>query len=134
MKQGFTLIELMVVVIIIGILSALAIPRLTQLSSKSKIAEISGMISTFEKLQASYYSEANVFGTWVQIGLNDPNLDSKFITYDSDLGANIFRATPTLVIGDCATTDPFSTQVNANGSVLRSPPANLACANYLPNF
>ncbi|GLI56267.1 prepilin-type N-terminal cleavage/methylation domain-containing protein [Propionigenium maris DSM 9537] len=40
MKKGFTLIELMVVISIIGILSAIAIPRFMNITKDAKIAQI----------------------------------------------------------------------------------------------
>jgi prepilin-type N-terminal cleavage/methylation domain-containing protein len=47
-KQGFTLIELMVVIVIIGVLASLAIPRFTEASLKAKVAEAPGVLKGFE--------------------------------------------------------------------------------------
>ena len=47
-KQGFTLIELMVVIVIIGVLASLAIPRFTEASAKAKMGEAPRIIASFE--------------------------------------------------------------------------------------
>ena len=61
-KGGFTLIELMIVVAIIGILAAIAIPNFLRFQLKAKTSEGKTNIAAIRTAEQSYYSE---FGTYI---------------------------------------------------------------------
>ncbi len=62
-KKGFTLIELMVVVAIIGILAAIAVPNFLKFQSKAKQSEAKNNLSAIFTSEISYFGEFNSFGT-----------------------------------------------------------------------
>jgi len=78
-KQGFTLIELMVVIVIIGVLASLAIPRFTDASIKAKVAEAPRVIASFESAYLAGVAEGNV--TKENLVFDPKNLGSKWFSY-----------------------------------------------------
>ncbi|QNH00610.1 pilin [Pseudomonas sediminis] len=59
MQKGFTLIELMIVVAIIGILAAIALPAYQDYTKRSKMAEVVGFMSSARIAVAETYSTTN---------------------------------------------------------------------------
>ena len=56
-QQGFTLVELIVVVVIIGILSSIAVPSFQNASKKARQRGVAAQISTYIKGAQAFYSE-----------------------------------------------------------------------------
>ena|SRR3990170_746932 len=61
-RKGFTLIELMIVVAIIGILAAIAIPNFLKFQAKSKMSEAKTNLGAIYTGQLSYFGEQNAYG------------------------------------------------------------------------
>ncbi|MHB1024875.1 MAG: type IV pilin protein [Desulfobacteria bacterium] len=66
-KKGFTLIELMIVVAIIGILAAIAIPNFLRFQAKSKQSEAKTNLGGIFTGQTAYLGEKDQYGTFAQI-------------------------------------------------------------------
>lgn len=94
MKKGFTLIEVLIVVFIIGILSALTINYFTEINESKKIEGLSETISAYleetktkaqsgengEQHGIKFYSQTYVIFSGASFSLNDP--DNKTINVD----------------------------------------------------
>jgi prepilin-type N-terminal cleavage/methylation domain-containing protein len=82
MKKGLTLIELMVVIVIMGVLASLAIPRFFGMTAKAKAAEMVIVLKSFEKLKGMYYELYGLESSSpAEIGFILPT-DSKYFNYD----------------------------------------------------
>ncbi len=72
-ERGFTLIELVVVLAILGILIALAVPRYLGARKKAYKAEADNVLQEAKTLEWAYYQQYNLFDTTGNnIGLQTP--------------------------------------------------------------
>lgn len=77
MKRGFTLVEIMVVVIIMGVLAAVGVPKLFGVIAKARASEVPVAAGTYVSLQNAYLHENNGIGSWKNIGYGAPGTDGR---------------------------------------------------------
>ena len=106
-KQGFTIIELMVVVVIMGVLAAIAVPKLFGMIDKAKASELSFSAGTYTKLQETYIYEQHKGGDWQAIGYKSPAGNASGIAntatfaYDADQGTYNWTAVSLVGLNKC---------------------------------
>jgi type IV pilus assembly protein PilA len=102
-QSGFTLIELMIVVAIIGILAAVAIPQYQNFTKKSKSSEAKVILDGIITAEAAYFAEQDVFALDLVGSLGDPASSAEYYTYAAaNTGSTSVTVTATPVVGNAA--------------------------------
>ena len=66
-RKGFTIIELLIVVVILGLLASIAIPKLAATKDKTKMASVKNDLRNTMTAQEAYFADYSTFGTLSQL-------------------------------------------------------------------
>ncbi len=130
LEAGFTLVELMIVVAIIGILATIAVPQYSKFQAKARQAEVKISLGAAQSIESTFAVENNSYtGCLGNIGFSREG--TKFY-YTLGFGTNVSGGS------NCGPAAPASAtlctyyqwQTDAAGAVT---PAGTACDPALPN-
>ena len=157
-EKGFSLVELMVVVAIIGILASIAMPKFRTFQAKARQVEAKGNLSQIYTLEEAYLAENDKYATVTTINgtgaggspttCNVPGAGNPIGFYVSDCSklrysyvwtavtTNTFTTTATsgagagnLIYPGCAIIDTWTVNQNNSLNVTAGRDASVACAN-----
>lgn len=119
-RRAFTLLELMVVVIIVGILAMIAMPQFFKAAEKARAAEGVNILGALRGAQLRYYSEnpKQAFTddlTELDVGFNDA--DYKFFTALRPFAAS--ATDPDAILGEIIRREiGYKLSIKVNGNIV----------------
>jgi prepilin-type N-terminal cleavage/methylation domain-containing protein len=121
-SKGFTLIELMIVVVIIGILAAIAIPKFGAASDRAKEKEADGILKQVYTLQSAYTAQHGVAATTVAelltVGFQAPtNTELKHYTWADNASVVVGACLAAKTATGTGTPSHSGRSINANGVI-----------------
>ena len=94
--KGFTLLELLIVVVILAILAGLALPQYLRTVARAKEAEGWTNLSTLRSAQTRYYAEYQAYqvtGGFGKLDVDIPAAAAGMFAYSAAVTGNTFTAT-----------------------------------------
>ena len=80
-KKGFTLLELIIVIIVIGILASIALPRYMRVAEKSRTAEAKSILSALRSAQIRYSAQYSNYTDTIGNLDVDVDEDGKYFSF-----------------------------------------------------
>lgn len=122
-RKGFTLVELVVVIAILGILAGLAIPRFMDATTNARGSRLVADLRTIESAESMYYAEKGEFATMDQL-VNDGYLAVKpippigaFKVAETNQDGNIANTVTDYTVTPSNATTPKTVTINAGEKI-----------------
>jgi len=118
-NKGFTLIELMIVVAILGILAAIAIPAYSDYVIQARRAEAKDAILSIQLAQEKWRANNNSYGSLTDLGFADPFVTDNYSTAVTGTSPTAYTITATAT-GSQASKDSACKNFSTNQSNVQS--------------
>jgi type IV pilus assembly protein PilA len=116
-QQGFTLIELMIVVAIIGILAAVAIPAYQDYTIRAKVTEVIGLAASAKTSISEYYTTMGGMPTTAaEAGVNTNDAQSTYVSAIAFTGTDTTNASVTYTLANLGAPDSSTIIFAGEGS------------------
>jgi prepilin-type N-terminal cleavage/methylation domain-containing protein len=95
MRKGFTLIELIIVIIIVGILASIGLTQYTKVVEKGRASEARLILGSLRTAEVAEYMENGAYVTLSSLGVEAPAAcaTTHYFSYACDAGTGICTAT-----------------------------------------
>lgn len=126
--RGVTLMELMIVVVVVGILAAVAYPNYRDFAARAKRNEAKALLLEIAQNQERFYMQNNTYGTLSELGYAGNTIETDTGSYDVTItpppDANNFRAVATFKLGGAEAGKCSEFTVDGRGAQTSQPKAD----------
>lgn len=110
-KTGFTIVELLIVIVVIAILAAISIVAYTGIQVRARDSARTAAVQQIQKSLEAYRAENGVYPSWIPIGSNAPSGFSGMwgnYSYSVDTAGNWLRRLTDGGLSSSAPVDPIN--------------------------